>query len=67
MGLGMIVPKAFIIRDVDRNRCTVWQWMYWIKLLGSASQPEAVLCLLDLFYQTGSRTLKGLQISADTV
>jgi len=67
MGLGMIVPKAFIIRDVDRNSCTTWQWLYWIKLLGSASQPGLVLSLLDLFYQNGSRTLKGSQVSADRV
>jgi len=45
MGLGMIVPKACITRDVGRNSCTIWQWMYWIKLLGSASQPELVLNL----------------------
>jgi len=27
IGLGMIVPKNFIIRDVNRNRCTTWYWL----------------------------------------
>jgi len=28
----MIVVNAFIKKSVNRDGCTAWQWVYWIKL-----------------------------------
>jgi len=28
----MIVVNAFIEKSVNRNVCTAWHWIYWIKL-----------------------------------
>jgi len=28
----MILVNAFIKKSVNRNGCTAWQWLHWIKL-----------------------------------
>jgi len=29
------VVKAFLEKDINRNSCTTWQWLCWIKLLSA--------------------------------
>jgi len=31
----MIVVTTFVERGVERNSCTTWQWLHWIKLLNT--------------------------------
>jgi len=31
----MVVVTALNKRDVSRNSCTSWQWLYWIKLFSA--------------------------------
>jgi len=39
----MIVVKAFIKRGVNRNSCTTWQWLYWIKLFKAITGERKTL------------------------
>jgi len=44
----MTVAKAFIKRDISRNSCTTWQYLYWIKVVSAITFElktlESLLC-----------------------
>jgi len=40
----MIVVRAFVETDVERNRCSTWQWLCWTELFNTITVERKRRC-----------------------